>query len=173
VRCGCCSGHNDYGCRGGWWWWRCGRGWGFDVGYRCSYCGAYKLLVCHISSIFSRIEYLQPMPEQRKPGKQHPPLGASGHEEYPLFVSQLILPAHLCPCGQQPTEPTPGLSLTVIHVLPVPQHTSGAPIEEQLVVPAGQANCLFDKAARTCNREKKSSSVRGRSGDSALHVSFP
>jgi hypothetical protein len=119
------------------------------------------------------VEYLQPMPSQRKPGKQHPPFGASGHEEYPALVSQLMLPAHLCPCGQHPTDPTPGLSFTVIHELPVPQHTSGAPIEEQLFVPEGHANCLFASAALIRIRAKKSSSASGRKGDCASHVSFP
>jgi hypothetical protein len=117
--------------------------------------------------------YLQPMPLQLNPGKQQPPFGASGHEVYPLFVSQLILPAHVCPRGQHPTDPTPGLSFTFIHILLVPQQTSGAPIDAQVLVPMGHANCLFDKAARTRIREKKSSSASGRSGDCASHVSFP
>jgi hypothetical protein len=118
-------------------------------------------------------ENLQPMPSQRKPGKQHPPFGASGHEEYPALVSQLILPAHLCPCGQHPTDPTPGLSFTVMHVLPVPQHTSGAPMEEQLFVPVGHANCLLANTALIRIRAKKSSSASGRKGDCASHVPFP
>jgi hypothetical protein len=113
------------------------------------------------------------MPSQLNPGKQHPPFGASGHEEYPLLVSHLTLPAHVCPRGQHPTDPTPGLSFTFIHILLVPQHTSGAPIEAQVLVPIGHANCLFDRAARIRIREKKSSSASGRSGDCASHVSFP
>jgi hypothetical protein len=113
------------------------------------------------------------MPSHRKPGKQHPPLGASGHEEYPLLVSQLIDPAHVRPSGQHPTDPTPGLSLTVIQLVPVPQQTSGAPIAEQLLVPVGHANCLFANAARARMREKKFSAARGRNGDCASHVPFP
>lgn len=126
-----------------------------------------------VHKFIEKAGHLQPMPSQRNPGRQHPPLGASGHEEYPLRVSQLMLPAHVCPRGQHPTEPTPGLLLTFMQVLPVPQHTSGAPIEEQLFVPAGHANCLFDSAARIRIRAKKSSSASGRKGDCASHVLFP
>jgi hypothetical protein len=113
------------------------------------------------------------MPSQTKPGKQHPPFDALGHEVYPLLVSQLTLPAHVDPRGQHPTDPTPGLSSTFIHILLVPQHTSGAPIEAHVLVPIGHANCLFERTARIRIREKKSSSASGRSGDCALHVSFP
>lgn len=113
------------------------------------------------------------MPSHLKPGKQHPPFGASGHEENPLLVSQLMLPAHFCPSGQHPTDPTPGLSFTLMHALPLSQQTSGAPIEEQLFVPEGHANCRFASTARSRIREKKLSSASGRKGDRASHVSFP
>jgi hypothetical protein len=143
-----------------------------DVGYRCANCSAYEELAC-LSKVSRVKRDLQPMPSQAKPGKQHPPLGASGHEENPLLVSQLTLPEHVWPRGQHPTDPTPGLSFTFMHILLVPQHTSGAPIDAQVLVPIGHANCLFDRAARIRIREKKSSSARGRSGDCASHVSFP
>lgn len=133
--------------------------------------------LCHVNSscscIYSSQWHSQPMPSQRNPGKQQPPFGASGQDEYPLLVSQLILPEHVDPRGQHPTDPTPGLLFTFMQVLPVPQQTSGAPIEEQLLVPAGHANCLLANAARIRIRERKSSSASGRRGDCASHVLFP
>jgi hypothetical protein len=117
--------------------------------------------------------YSHPIPSHRKPGKQHPPLGASGQELYPAAVLQLILPAHIWPWGQHPTEPTPGLLLTLMHMLPVPQQTSGAPIKPQLLVPVGHANCRLSSAALMRSPERKLSSVKGRSGDCASHVPFP
>jgi hypothetical protein len=115
----------------------------------------------------------QPIPSHRNPGRQQPPFGASGQELYPAPVLQLTPPEHVCPCGQHPTDPTPGLLFTLTHALPVPQQTSGAPMEEQLFVPAGHANWRLSSAALMRIREKKSSSEMGRNGDVASPVSFP
>ena len=113
------------------------------------------------------------MPWQLNPGKQQPPFDEFGHAEYPLEVSQLTAPAHVWPSGQQPTDPASELPLTLIHVLPDPQQTSGAPISEQLFVPSGHLNCLFSSTCVICKRARKSSWVTGRNGDLTCTVPFP
>ena len=61
---------------------------------------------------------------------------------------------------------------TVTQSLPDPQQTSGAPIEEQSLVPDGHLNCLLSRTSLTLNRPNHSSSANGRSGEPAGIVSL-
>lgn len=113
---------------------------------------------------------LQPTPWHLKPGRQHPPFDDPGQLVYPLASSQLTLPAQFCPSGQHPTSPASELPEMVIQLLPVPQHTSGAPIPSQLLVPSGHWNWRFSKTSLTCMRASQSDCARGRKGERARAV---
>ncbi|KNG43928.1 u3 small nucleolar ribonucleoprotein mpp10 [Stemphylium lycopersici] len=113
---------------------------------------------------------LQPTPWHLKPGRQHPPFDDPGQLVYPLASSQLTPPAQVCPSGQHPTSPASELPEMVIQLLPVPQHTSGAPIPSQLLVPSGHWNWRFNKTSLTCMRASQSDCARGRKGDRARAV---
>jgi hypothetical protein len=56
---------------------------------------------------------------------------------------------------------------TVTQSLPDPQQTSGAPTEEQSLVPEGHLNCLLSRMSLTLNRPNHSSSASGRRGELA------
>jgi hypothetical protein len=115
---------------------------------------------------------LHPTPIQLNPGRQHPPFEEPGQLVYPLASSQLTLPEHVCPLGQHPTSPATPLGV-LIHVLPVPQHTSGAPIALQLLVPSGHLNCRFRRTSRMCMRTRNSFGACGRRAEEAWHVPLP
>jgi hypothetical protein len=115
---------------------------------------------------------LHPTPIQLNPGRQHPPFEEPGQLVYPLASSQLTLPEHVWPSGQHPTSPATPLGV-LMHVLPVPQHTSGAPIDEQLLVPSGHLNCRFMRTSRMCMRARNSFRACGRRAEEAWHVSLP
>jgi hypothetical protein len=108
-----------------------------------------------------------PIPWHLKPGKQQPPLSVPGQLVYPLASSQLTPPAQVCPLGQHPTSPASELPVTLIQMLPVPQHTSGAPILSQLVVPSGHLNWRFRSMSLMCIRANQSDWARGRKGERA------
>lgn len=62
-----------------------------------------------------------------------------------------------------------------MHVLPVPQQLSGAPIEEQSFVPSGHLKSLVKRDARRANRRSGSKiflSACGRKGENASIVRF-
>lgn len=85
---------------------------------------------------------------------------------------QLMLPEQDAPFGQQPTSPM-SLFCTLTHVLLPPQHTSGAPIDEQLNVPSGHLNCLLSKTSLMRNRSNHSSAAFGLIAGCAWYVPFP
>lgn len=114
-----------------------------------------------------------PTPWHLNPGKQHPPFGEPGQLEYPLAVSQLTFPAQVCPLGQHPTFPASELPLVFMQLLPVPQHTSGAPIDSQLFVPSGHLNWRLSNTSLMCMRANQSDWASGRKGDTACTVRLP
>lgn len=116
---------------------------------------------------------LHPTPWHLNPGIQHPPFGEPGQLEYPLAVSQLTFPAQVCPLGQHPTFPASELPLVFMQLLPVPQQTSGAPIDSQLFVPSGHLNWRLSSTSRMCMRANQSDWASGRKGETACTARLP
>lgn len=116
---------------------------------------------------------LHPTPWHLNPGKQHPPFDEPGQLEYPLAVSQLTFPAQVCPLGQHPTFPASEVPLVCMQLLPVPQQTSGAPIDWQLLVPSGHLNWRLSNTSLMCMRANQSDWANGRKGGSACTARLP
>ncbi|KAL2167860.1 hypothetical protein VTG60DRAFT_689 [Thermothelomyces hinnuleus] len=90
---------------------------------------------------------------QTNPGMQQPPPRLLPQAVLPSAQSEMP-PLQVAPEGQQPTGPSP-VSGTSTQVSSWPQQLLGNPIEEQLLVPLGQAHWRFSRRARADAARRK------------------